>query len=238
MWTWGRLFNLSDLQISYSNITYFSGYDEKSLRQWVDVQHLPQHPAHNLSSTNTCPPAPGPPKKAAHRVHKTRVPTLISLPSPPTPTPPLFPDWKSREAQTSNLECSVEDSPINHSRLDHSLNLWTHFLINFLLSGFTFISSKCYSLSSAREFMLASSIHLPTSAVNSYPSKELIFLKECLFFLVNKLHPSKSLRALPTPPLQTYWTCTWKTGYLSLSLTVVFPSTLISAFPYQFAFVS
>lgn len=132
MWTWGRLFNLSDLQISYSNITYFSGYDEKSLRQWVDVQHLPQHPAHNLSSTNTRPPAPGPPKKAAHRVHKTRVPTLISLPSPLTPTPPLFPDWKSREAQTSNLECSVEDSPINHSRLDHSLNLWAHLLLNQL----------------------------------------------------------------------------------------------------------
>lgn len=71
--------------------------------------------------------------------------------------------------------------------------------------------------------MLASSIHLPTSAVNSYPSKELIFLKECLFFLVNKLHPSESLRALPTPPLQTYWTCTWKTGYLSLSLLSSFP---------------
>lgn len=89
-----------------------------------------------------------------------------------------------------------------------SISEHTYFLINFLLSGFTFISSKCYSLSSAREFMLASSIHLPTSAVNSYPSKELIFLKECLFFLVNKLHPSESLRALPTPPLQTYWTCT------------------------------
>lgn len=56
-----------------------------------------------------------------------------------------------------------------------SISAHTHFLISFLLSGLAFIASTCFSLSSEREFMLPSSIHLPATSANSYWGKDLIF---------------------------------------------------------------
>lgn len=55
--------------------------------------------------------------------------------------------------------------------------------------------------------MLTSGIHLPTSTVNSHRGKELIFVNECLLFLVNKLYRA-SLGGPATRPLQTHsrWT--------------------------------
>jgi hypothetical protein len=80
-----------------------------------------------------------------------------------------------------------------------SISEHTYFLISFLLSGFTFIASKCYSLSSPREFMFPSSIHLPTTSVNSHWGKDLIFKRNVYFRLtVNYTwHISEVLPNLP-----------------------------------------
>lgn len=85
--------------------------------------------------------------------------------------------------------------------------------------------------------MLTSNIHLPNSPVNSHQGKELIFLKQCLLFLVNKLHWA-SLWGSANPSFEDLLDRYLKNRLFISVPTVVFCSILILVLPYQFGFVS
>lgn len=169
-------------------------------------------------------------REAAHWVHETWTPNLYR----PLPNPPLnaqgCSDIQIRMCLSETLQSITPGLTIL------SISEHAYFLISFFLSGFTFISSNCYSLFSRREFMLTSSIHLPTSPVTSHQDNELIFLKECLLFLVNKL-PWASLWG-PTNPSFKNLLDMYLKNRLFISVSTVLFSSLILAFPYQFGFVS
>lgn len=130
---------------------------------------------------------------------------------------PCPPHCEPRDAQTSSdLDCAFETLPSIMAAGPLSISELAYFLINFPLSGFTFITSKCYSLSSTGEFMLPSSIHLPTPSANSHWIKDLIFSRNIYFSLTGN-YTGRVPEVLPTLSLSTYWMCTWETCYLSLS---------------------
>lgn len=147
-----RFFNLSDPPFAYDNTT---------LQIWWEInatgyrKHPPQCPACNLFSANASSPPPAYPRPAAHRRHET---------------------WAPLRAASPGCTNIIQTPPsITAGRTALSISEHTYFLISFPLSGFTFITSECYLLSSTREFMLPSSIHLPTPSANSHWSKDLIF---------------------------------------------------------------
>lgn len=207
--TWSG--NLTSLTLSFLITPILQGMMGN---QWDNICKAPTTVPSNLLSTNTHSPPP---------VHPEGSSSLCAWDLGFLPSSPLPPS--SMDAQTLNLGCVVEDSPSITQAwlLSQSLSTLT-ILINLLLSGFTFISSRCYALFSRREFMLTSGIHLPTSTVNSHRGKELIFVNECLLFLVNKLYRA-SLGGPATPSFANLLEMDLKTGFFTSVPTVVFLSS-------------
>lgn len=162
-----RLFNLSDSVFLALHVPCSRWWESN---ETMCVKHLPTVPS-RYSVFNKCSFSASLyiHREAAHWAHETWTPNLYQ----PLPNPPPSVQGCSR-MQLRTCLCETHQSvPPGLTTL--SISEHAHFLINFFLSGFTFISPNSYSLSSRREFMFTSNIHLLTSPVTSRQDKELIF---------------------------------------------------------------